>query len=173
MRHRALITGIKDKGDIHLTGWLSPQGYQARGQKRCVSQCRKRGLAGFTLIEMLIVVTIIGLLASLVAPFGARVLERARAQQEWISAQRTVDRLTVEAFLSGKEVVVRAEGDGLSWQIGSSPKIERRYEHLSFSPAQEVRINTSGFADSATIAVLQGRRRAEIRLNYWVDGSSS
>ena len=42
----------------------------------------------FTLIELLVVFSILGLLVALVGPLGARQMDKARAQEQWLVLQR-------------------------------------------------------------------------------------
>lgn len=123
---------------------------------------------GFTLVEMLIVVAIVGLVASLVAPFSARVLERAKAQQEWLTAQRVVDRLAIEAFLSGRPITVTADGAALAWFIHGVSHGEQRYDYIFFDPGQRVVINESGFADAEQITLHENKQQRHLDLNFWV-----
>ena len=83
---------------------------------------------GFTLVELLIVLTIIGLTASLVAPLGAKQFEKARAQEEWLTLRRTVDGLAFRAYALGRDTELHAQGASLTWRL---PDGQRSEEHTS------------------------------------------
>ena len=61
---------------------------------------------GFTLIEILLVVLLTSILAALVAPLGIEQVEKARAQSEWLTLDREIDRLSLDAFLRADFVTI-------------------------------------------------------------------
>ena len=71
-----------------------PNNVQGGAKMRAIPAPRKRGMRGFTLIEIMVVVVIIGVLASLVAPAVMRQLDRAL-----ITAAKT-DIDTIDAAVS-------------------------------------------------------------------------
>ena len=125
---------------------------------------------GFTLVEMLIVIAIVGVLVSLVAPMGVRQVDKARAQEEWLIVERTIASLAFRAFAEGRAVDLEARGKELVWQIGNDPPRRLALAHLFFDPNQHVMIDANGLADHDAIEVLQASRRRELVLNRWVAG---
>lgn len=59
---------------------------------------------GFSLIELLVSLTIITSLLALVGPLGYRSVERAKAQTELVSFQRWLDRQGHDAFIRGNKI---------------------------------------------------------------------
>lgn len=125
--------------------------------------------SGMTLVELLIVIAIIGMLGSLMAPAATKALDRARAQEEFIVLDRTVRALVLRAFMDGRGVTLEGRGASLTWTVGTEPPTEMRLTHLFFDPAQRVAVNSSGYADVNVLSVSHAGRRREIELNDWVD----
>ena len=131
--------------------------------------CRPRGSArrGFTLVELLVVLAIVSLLASLVTPMVGQQLDRARAQEEWLIVQRTIESLSFRAFAEGRGVTIEADGKSLSWQFAGRTQEVLRLEHLFFEPAQRIEINSNGLASSEELVVAQRGRPRRLILNQW------
>ncbi len=123
-----------------------------------------RKTCGFTLIEILLVVLLTSILAALVAPLGFEQVEKARAQSEWLTLDREIDRLSLDAFLRGDFVTIYAAGKQLVWESRGGQQGVIEFEHLFFSPEQRITINPNGIADRAEIEVLQRDRRRRLML---------
>ena len=123
-----------------------------------------RRARGFTLIEILLVVLLTSILVALVAPLGIEQVEKARAQSEWLTLDREMGRLSMDAFLRGDFVTIYAAGKQLAWEFRGGKQGVIEFEHLFFSPQQQVTINPNGIADRAEIEVLQRDRRRILRI---------
>ena len=119
---------------------------------------------GFTLIEILLVVLLMSVLITLVAPLGVQQVEKARAQSEWLTLDREIGRLSLDAFLRSDFVTLVAAGKQLAWETDSGDQGIIEFEQLFFSPAQQVTINPNGIADQSEIQVLQRERRRTLKL---------
>ena len=119
---------------------------------------------GFTLIEILLVVLLTSILVALVAPLGIEQVEKARAQSEWLTLDREMGRLSMDAFLQGDFVTIYAAGKQLAWEFRGGKQGVIEFEQLFFSPPQQVTINPNGIADRAEIEVLQRDRRRILRI---------
>ena len=123
-----------------------------------------RKTCGFTLIEILLVVLLTSILAALVAPLGVEQVEKARAQSEWLTLDREIDRLLLDAFLRGDFVTIYAAGKQLVWESRGGKQGVIEFEQLFFSPEQRIMINPNGIADRLVIEVLQRGRRRSLRI---------
>ena len=123
-----------------------------------------RRARGFTLIEILLVVLLTSILVALVAPLGIEQVEKARAQSEWLTLDREMGRLSMDAFLRRDFVTIYAAGKQLAWEFRGGKQGVIEFEHLFFSPQQQVTINPNGIADRAEIEVLQRDRRRILRI---------
>ena len=124
---------------------------------------------GFTLVELLVVLAILGLLVALVGPLAADRLDKARAQEDWLVLERTVTGLAFRAFAQGQPVELRATGTTLVWKAGGADERSLMLPHLFFDPPQVVTINSNGIADPARLAVRQAGRERVLALNGWLD----
>ena len=118
----------------------------------------RRTTQAFTLIEVLVVMLLVSMLITLVAPLGIEQVERARAQSEWLELDRQMSRLSLNAFLRGDFVTVHAAGKRLNWESQGGRRGAVEFEQLFFTPEQHVTINPNGIADRAEIEVLQRDR---------------
>jgi len=124
---------------------------------------------GFTLVELLVVLAILGMVVALVGPLTADRLDKARAQEDWLVLERTVTGLAFRAFAEGRPVELHAEGARLAWQVSGAEARALPLPHLFFDPAQTVRINANGIAAPAAITVRQAGRERQLQLNDWLD----
>ena len=123
---------------------------------------------GFTLVELLVVLAILGFIVALVGPLTADRIDKARAQEEWLVLDRTVRGLAFKAFADGREVVLRAEGAELRWQVAGFDERSLPLEHLFFDAPQVVRINVSGVAEPSSLVLHQAGRARRLELNGWL-----
>lgn len=128
-----------------------------------------RRARGFTLVELLVVLAILGLLVALVGPLTADRLDKARAQEEWLVLERTVNGLAFRAFAEGRAVELHAEGSRLAWRVAGVEQRTLSLEHLFFDPAQTVRINGNGIATPAQLTVRRAGRERSLELNRWLE----
>ena len=110
---------------------------------------------GFSLIELLVVLSIAAALMALVGPLGVRSLERTQAQSEMVSLQRWYDHLGYQAFIRGKVITIKWQGnDRVAAKMGKKPLEERQLEFLRSEDQRELIFNKSGVPSHASIAVV-------------------
>ena len=119
---------------------------------------------GFTLIEILLVVVLVSIMAALVAPLGVTQVEKARAQSEWLTLDREIGQLSMDAFLASDFVSVDAAGKQLAWEFQGGKRGSIEFEQLFFSPEQRITINPNGIADRPEILVLQRDRQRSLKI---------
>ena len=119
---------------------------------------------GFTLIELLIVLAIAGLLASLVAPYGGKLLESAQGRNQMIEARRLVTGIGTQAYVSGRSASVLLEGSRISWGFEGSNRRERDFDALNFE-RQVLEINRNGIAVPEAVIISRLGRQEKIHLN--------
>jgi general secretion pathway protein H len=124
----------------------------------------------FTLVELLVVFAIVGLLVALVGPLGVRQMDKARAQEQWLVLQRTVEGLAFRAFAQGREVRLEARGTQLLWTVGDQQPRALVLDRLFFDPAQTILINDHGLAVPGALEVRQAGRARTLVLNGWLEG---
>ena len=120
---------------------------------------------GFTLVELLIVLAIVGTIVSLVAPLGVRQLERTRAQEEWLTLDRTLSGLAFDAFTQDTPITVEVSGQRLSWtRFGDTQSNHVDFDQLSFD-SQVISFNANGLSDKSELRLRQRERERIMRLN--------
>lgn len=117
---------------------------------------------GFTLVEILLVLALGALLVGLVAPLGVNQVEKARAQSEWLTLEREVRSLALQAFIRNDYLTLRAAGHELAWQTARGDSGAMTFDQLYFEPEQFVTFNPNGIADVAFIELLQRERRRRL-----------
>jgi type II secretory pathway pseudopilin PulG len=121
-----------------------------------------------TLVELLIVFSIVGMLVALVGPATSGLMDKARAQEEWLVVERQVTDLAFRAFAGGQPVAITGRGAELSWSIGEAAKGSLKLSHLFVDPEQTVRINSHGVATPDRITLRQAGRERVLLLNKWM-----
>ena len=124
---------------------------------------------GFTLVELLVVLAILGFVVALVGPLTVDRFDKARAQEEWLVLDRTVRGLAFRAFAEGRDVELRAEGAELRWQADGEDERALKLQQLFFDAPQLVRINSNGVAEPASLALHQRGRARTLPLNGWLE----
>ena len=110
---------------------------------------------GFTLIEVLVVMLLVSVLITLVAPVGAKQVEKARAQTEYLELDRQIGRLALDAFLRSDFVTLNAAGKQLAWEFEEGGRGSVEFEQLFFGAEQRVVINPNGIANPQLLGLLQ------------------
>jgi prepilin-type N-terminal cleavage/methylation domain-containing protein len=123
---------------------------------------------GMTLVELLVVFTIIGLLTALVAPVGGDVMARAQSQEEWMRLDRTLEGLAFKAYAEGRVLEIDARGTRLAWKVDGSEAGFLNFEHIFFEGRQTIVINSNGVADRSSLSLRQRGRPRQIKLNRWL-----
>ena len=85
--------------------------------------CSTASARGFTLVELLVVLAILGMVVALVGPLTADRLDKARAQEEWLVLERTVTGLAFRAFAEGRPVELQAAGTRLAWRVAGAEEL--------------------------------------------------
>jgi general secretion pathway protein G len=84
---------------------------------------------GFTLLELLVVLVLVGMVTGMVGPRFIELTERLRYRNEWLTLQQRINGLTLEVQLTGRAMslqeVVLALPSG--WQL----KTDRSVRYLS------------------------------------------
>jgi len=124
---------------------------------------------GFTLVELLVVLAILGFIIALVGPLTVDRLDKARAQEEWLILDRTVRGLAFRAFAEGRAVELHGEGAALRWKVEGGEERSLALRQLFFDSPQVVSISPNGVADPASLALHQRGRARKLELNGWLE----
>jgi type II secretory pathway pseudopilin PulG len=121
-----------------------------------------------TLVELLIVFSIVGMLVALVGPATSGLMDKARAQEEWLVVERRVSDLAFQAFSQGRVVSITGRGAELFWVVGSNESGSIKLSRLFVDPEQTVQINSRGVATPDRLKIRQGGRDRVLVLNRWM-----
>jgi type II secretion system protein H len=127
----------------------------------------RRQKAGITLVELLVVLIIVGLLASLVSPVMYRQIEKGRAEAEFMTLRSQLRGISATAFARGRPVEVEVKDRRLSWSVEGLSSRAVEFKHLEFMP-QVIVISKNGLADHGSISVKMPQTTRDIPLNAYL-----
>jgi type II secretory pathway pseudopilin PulG len=108
--------------------------------------------AGATLLEMLLVMTIMVTMFSLIAGTTVDLIDRAAGQTEVIAVYSSVKKASIRAFSSGNSVLLKFSDAYLEIYVGDQLQYKKTFEHLNFN-TQVLRFNRNGMTDTLSIHV--------------------
>jgi prepilin-type N-terminal cleavage/methylation domain-containing protein len=127
--------------------------------------------SGFTLIELMIVMSIVALLMGMVGPLAINSLEKAQAKQEMLTVKNWLRKVSYRAFTTGTEHIVKLSGKNIILQIKGDAELpieNKTFESLFFQP-QELRYSQKGFVSpKQLIGTFRGKPMV-VDLNQWVN----
>jgi prepilin-type N-terminal cleavage/methylation domain-containing protein len=133
--------------------------------------------SGFTLIELMIVMSVVALLMGMVGPLAINSLEKAEAKQEMLTMKNWFRKVSYRAFstqqahilkLSGKKVELFLNNTQFNDQ-GQTPILSKTLKSLFFQP-QELIYSAKGFVSPGIVEGLYRDKVLKINLKSWVNG---
>ena len=122
---------------------------------------------GVTLVELLVVLVVIGLLASLVSPVMFRQIEKGQAEAEFMTLRSQLRTISTTAFARGRPVEVEVKGRRLSWSVEGLSSRAFEFKHLEFEP-QVIIVSKNGRADPESISVMLSQIKRDVSLNAYL-----
>ncbi len=112
----------------------------------------KHNSKGFTLIELIIVMSIVVLLTTMVGPLAIRNLEKAQAKSELLSLKNWIDKISYRAYISSQKLDLIFRGKQVVLQSHDNTQIikNQQFEFLFFQP-QTLSFNRKGFVSPDNI----------------------
>jgi type II secretory pathway pseudopilin PulG len=108
--------------------------------------------AGVTLIELLIVISIMMTLLSLVGGLSLQTFKKAEAQTELISFYSLIKKAGMLGFASGGNVVLELSGNAVTMIVRDEVRATKSFEYLSFK-AEMIFFNRSGLPYEKSVLV--------------------
>jgi len=119
---------------------------------------------GFTLVELLIVMSIVGTLLSLVGPLAIDSLSKAQARSEILTLKNWINFQSQRAFIAGSDIELNLVGKAAEISINGITQPSREFDYLFFQP-QAVRLTKHGFIEPDTIKATIVDKEITIDLN--------
>jgi len=126
----------------------------------------------FTLIELMIVMSIVALLMGMVGPLAINSLDKAQAKQEMLTVKNWLRKVSSRAFSTGQAHVIKLSGKNVQLYVKGDEQnlIENKtFESLFFQP-QEVNYNKKGFVTTDEIVGSYRNKPLTLNLKKWVNG---
>lgn len=125
---------------------------------------------GFTLIELMIVMSIVALLMGLVGPLAINSVEKAQAKQEMLTLKNWLRKVSDKAFYTGKSHCIELQGkQALLFIKGNPDPIEKTaFESIFFQP-QKINYNSNGFVDLNIVKGTYQNQLVELDLSSWLN----
>jgi prepilin-type N-terminal cleavage/methylation domain-containing protein len=134
---------------------------------------RKYQNTGFTLIELMIVLTVVGLLMALVGPLTVQSFEKAEAKSEMLQMKNWLRKTSSRAFSTGQAYTVQLKGKSLAlFNEGNleSAITTKDFESIFFQP-QTLTFNHNGFVKPLQLNAVYRKREMTIDLSSWINGN--
>ncbi|GAA5142087.1 prepilin-type N-terminal cleavage/methylation domain-containing protein [Thalassotalea piscium] len=127
---------------------------------------------GFTLIELMIVMSIVALIMGMVGPLAINSLEKAEAKQEMLTLKNWLKRISYRAYATGQQHQLALEGKRATLTVGinnQSVITVETFESIFFEP-QIMTFNTLGIISPSTMAGEYKGEPMSLNLKSWVNG---
>jgi prepilin-type N-terminal cleavage/methylation domain-containing protein len=130
----------------------------------------KRGFShGFTLIELIIVMSIMTIIISIVGPLSLNMIDKAQAQSEYIQLKNELKKISFLAFASASSHELTFSNKQLILTKGLKNKKVYNFDYLSFSP-QSIAFNSHGYPFPENLSVSFLKKNEEVNLFKLVEG---
>lgn len=105
------------------------------------------------MIELLIVLTIMGLLISIVAPFSLQAIDKANAKVELQETKNWLRSLTSQALIESELLIIELDEYQASLYANDRLIEQKQFDFVSF-PTQRITINRFGFISQESVSAI-------------------
>ncbi len=135
-----------------------------------------KGYKGFTLIELMIVMSIASLLIGFVGPLAMNAFDRAQAKQELLSLKGWLKKISVRAFTTGTAHRLILEGKRvklIALQASENTMLQEQHLEYVFFQPQVLEYSSKGFVSQPLITGTYRNRPMEILLSQHINGQEA
>jgi len=142
------------------------------------NKIRHRSLfySGFTLIELMVVMAIVGLLMTMVGPLAINTVEKANAKQEMLTMKNWFRKISYRAYSTGSSYQLNLSGKKAELFIINDDEqqiqpaiITKTLDSLFFQP-QILYYNAKGFVSPTLVEGTYRNKVLKLDLSEWVNG---
>ena len=134
--------------------------------------CVKAKNKGFTLIELITVLSIMAIGLTLVGPLTINFIDKAQAQSEFISLKNNLKKISFNAFANATGHTLLFEGRQLIIMPLNGTEKKMTFEYLNFDK-QQVLINARGYTTPEILKVNFLKRNESIHLFRLIEGTDA
>lgn len=143
--------------------------------KNNITKYQSKHPLGFTLIEIMIVMSIVALLMTMVGPLAMNSVEKANAKQEMLTMKNWLRKISYRAFTTGNSFQLKLSGKEAKLYLVSenseqAPKLFKAItlESIFFQP-QVLNYSTKGFVSPTYLEGMYGKSTLKLNLSEWVN----
>jgi prepilin-type N-terminal cleavage/methylation domain-containing protein len=125
--------------------------------------------SGFTLIELIIVMSIMTIILSIVGPLSLKMIDKAQAQSEYIQLKNELRKISYLAFASASVHELTFENKQVTLTKGLENKRIYYFEYLTFAP-QSIVFNSHGYPYPEALSLSFLKKNEEVNLFKLVEG---
>ncbi|WP_108947131.1 pilus assembly FimT family protein [Shewanella halifaxensis] len=126
-----------------------------------------RSNKGFTLIELMVILLIMGVLLSLVGPLAVKNVDKTNSRTEELQLKNWFDKVSQSAFYRSQIVTISLQGRAVNATVdvaASKVKIDSIMFDSLFFPPQELELNKNGFFKQESVNYQSADKRFKITL---------
>jgi prepilin-type N-terminal cleavage/methylation domain-containing protein len=125
--------------------------------------------AGFTLIELITVISIMAIVLSLVGPLTIKFIDKAQAQTEFITLKNNLKRISFLSFASATPHTLKFINNNVIVSKKSMPDKVLSFNYLNFNE-QQLYFNSRGYTEPETLQVNFLNKNETINVFKLVEG---
>jgi len=132
--------------------------------------CAINRVSGITLIELMIVISLMMLIISLVGPLTLKMIDKAQAQTEYIRLQNKLKQLSYNAFTNAAEYELLFQGSHVKVLKNNKFLLESDYSYLTFNK-QSISLNSRGYPYPEKLIVNLPNKQKQINIFRLIEGT--
>jgi len=123
-----------------------------------------KALRGFTLIELMIVIMLLGLVMSLVGPLTFQQVETARARSEQENLKRWLRQQSFFVYSRKESIELDFDGKALYLKKADGSRETLKQFNYLFFPPQQIRLNINGFPHPSDLSFIRLQQKQKLDL---------